>query len=235
MRKTAFLIAVSLFAFSAAGLADVMVPEGEPVQEQDYSNMNPAKVYVGQELVFNLKSNKTTGYEWQLADEIDKRMLEFVKTDYITDKSDGMVGKGGVEKWTFKAVGKGHTAIYFKYVRPWETEEGPKRTVSFPVVVEQSTATEEVVSLKPIEQDFVKGTVKSIDLASIFRRPNPLLVIIDDKGNELKFDVKPSVVVYSDKEMYISLQAVKPGDEVNVNYRYSSGGQKEAVAIKILL
>ena len=46
-----------------------------------------------------------------------------------------MVGAGGTEIWTFRAVREGKTTLTFGYVRPWEKGIAPVKTVAWPVTV----------------------------------------------------------------------------------------------------
>ncbi len=46
-----------------------------------------------------------------------------------------MVGAGGREVWTFRAVGRGECKIGLKYVRPWEKDVPPVREAVFQVIV----------------------------------------------------------------------------------------------------
>jgi len=73
----------------------------------------------GKEFTVTLDSNKTTGYEWQLAKPLDENIVRLVKPEYIPGSSN-LCGAPGKEVWKFKAIKPGRTAIYFKYVRPWE-------------------------------------------------------------------------------------------------------------------
>jgi predicted secreted protein len=46
-----------------------------------------------------------------------------------------MVGAGGKEIWTFKALGSGKTTIDMEYVRPWEKRVEPVDRANFLVNV----------------------------------------------------------------------------------------------------
>ena len=77
---------------------------------------------VGVNFVINLESNITTGYSWRLV-EPETGILELVGNEYQPYENTGnMVGSGGTEIWTFKAIDKGKTTITLEYVRPWEKE-----------------------------------------------------------------------------------------------------------------
>ena len=80
-------------------------------------------VKVGETFTLQLRSNPTTGYSWQLVEPLDKRHLEKVSNDYQADANpERMVGVGGTENWTFKAIQSGKAIIQMRYVRPWETQ-----------------------------------------------------------------------------------------------------------------
>jgi inhibitor of cysteine peptidase len=95
---------------------------------------NIIEVTVGKEVVITLGANKTTGFEWQLANPVDKNILEFLGSQYLSN-SDRLVGAGGKEVWTFRAIRAGKTTISFKYVRPWEKDVPPAKEETFIVIV----------------------------------------------------------------------------------------------------
>jgi inhibitor of cysteine peptidase len=94
----------------------------------------PVKVRKGQTFTLTLRSNPTTGYIWQLGKPPEDGVIQFIDNQYRGDKS-GLVGAGGREIWTFKAVGTGETTIDLKYVRPWEKNTAPAKSALFKVVV----------------------------------------------------------------------------------------------------
>jgi inhibitor of cysteine peptidase len=69
-----------------------------------------------QELVVTLDSNVTTGFRWVLATEPDARVLEVVGSTYVEPDST-MLGAGGQEVWTFRAVEEGRTTLGLRYER----------------------------------------------------------------------------------------------------------------------
>lgn len=84
------------------------------------------KARVGGTVMIKMDSNPTTGYSWQLARPIDGKMLRFLGSKYYADKADPqMVGVGGEERWSFRALKCGRTRVFFKYVRPWEKNVAP--------------------------------------------------------------------------------------------------------------
>ncbi|MDD5422463.1 MAG: protease inhibitor I42 family protein [Candidatus Omnitrophica bacterium] len=88
----------------------------------------------GKDVVITLESNRTTGFEWQLSEPLDKNIIEFKSSEYIA--SDGkLVGAGGKEVWTFRAIGAGKTFIVMKYARPWEKDVAPAMKEIFTISV----------------------------------------------------------------------------------------------------
>jgi inhibitor of cysteine peptidase len=92
------------------------------------------KARLGQSFTITLKSNRTTGYEWQFAKPLDEGMIQLISSDYLPDKT-GLIGAGGKQRWVFKAMKPGKTTLYFKYVRPWEKGNLPEGEESFLIVI----------------------------------------------------------------------------------------------------
>ena len=69
-----------------------------------------------QEFTISLNSNKTTGYSWQLNDSYDKKIINFINSDYKTPNSTRS-GAPGQELWNFKAIEKGNITLQFTYSR----------------------------------------------------------------------------------------------------------------------
>ena len=75
---------------------------------------------VGQSLVVTLESNATTGYSWALVQNSDDSVLSKTGNEYVAPQTT-LVGAGGKEEWTFKALKKGTSTISMGYSRPWES------------------------------------------------------------------------------------------------------------------
>ena len=88
---------------------------------------------VGQSLVVTLESNATTGYSWALFQNGDDSVLNKTGNEYVAPQTT-LVGAGGKEEWTFKALKKGTSAISMGYSRPWESTP-PVETFDLTVVV----------------------------------------------------------------------------------------------------
>jgi predicted secreted protein len=94
----------------------------------------PIQVISGQDFTLAVASNRTTGYQWQLARPLDEAMVRFTRSQY-RDVATGRPGAGGEELWTFQAVGQGQAQITMQYVRPWERRAAPVKQMTFVVVV----------------------------------------------------------------------------------------------------
>jgi inhibitor of cysteine peptidase len=128
-------IVVTLLALSAGG-TNPAAAEGETEQiDLDAShNGQGIEVAAGDLLVITLESNPTTGFGWQLSG-IDEDLLALIESRYEPGENaeQGMVGAGGNEVWTFKALTTGVTTISMEYSRPWEG--GEKAVQTFEVTV----------------------------------------------------------------------------------------------------
>jgi inhibitor of cysteine peptidase len=109
----------------------------QPVSERDSTFMDPKKTVqrtVGETFSIVLDSNPTTGYQWQLANPPDEKIVKLIRSEYRASKTN-LTGAGGKEIWTFVTLDTGQTAISFKYVRPWEKDKEPKKNVEFTLYV----------------------------------------------------------------------------------------------------
>ncbi len=97
---------------------------------------NNRRVKIGETFVIRLESNPTTGYSWSLAG-FDANVVEKVSNVYEPKKTAAnIVGSGGNEIWTFKAIAKGETKLTFQYVRPWEKDVPPIQEETYQIKVE---------------------------------------------------------------------------------------------------
>ena len=92
-----------------------------------------ARVKPGEEVLFRLESNPSTGFSWRLARPVDQSVLVFVESKYAPP-SGAAPGQSGSESLRFRAVGHGQATIDLEYGRLWESE-APVRTASFSVLV----------------------------------------------------------------------------------------------------
>lgn len=108
-------------SFSCEMLRDYNFPED--MMEGCAEEMEPMlDIKDGSEFFIVLKSNPTTGFQWDF--DSDSDFLELVEQKYVPDSTDPMlVGGGGKDYFKFKALKSGITEITFSYLRPWEGEE----------------------------------------------------------------------------------------------------------------
>ena len=79
-----------------------------------------------------LPANHTTGYSWRLAKPLNPDLLRQVSDIYSEETS---IRAGGKEVWTFEALTKGTTELYFEYARPWEKDGAPVNTAKYKVEI----------------------------------------------------------------------------------------------------
>ena len=129
--------------------AEFTFKDGE-LKDKDDKVVEAIDVDLGTQFALLLEANPTTGYSWQLAGPLDESRLILVSKGYEQSKEEAnkkegeegeggetMVGVGGEEIWTFRAVGEGETEISLKYVRPWEASSPDDATITITVNIEK--------------------------------------------------------------------------------------------------
>lgn len=89
-------------------------------------------------LEISIASNPTTGYTWDIADFEGSEVLAVAgEPRYMSDpqKDPGIVGSGGSQIFSFKALKKGEAKLVFEYTRPWEKNTAPARKYTVRVIV----------------------------------------------------------------------------------------------------
>jgi inhibitor of cysteine peptidase len=81
---------------------------------------NEIQLAVGQTYSLHLDSNPTTGYRWSLVSPANQVVVLVTNSYEPSAHKAGLVGFGGMEHWTFKAVGQGRTELVLEYARSWE-------------------------------------------------------------------------------------------------------------------
>ncbi|RIE05962.1 protease inhibitor I42 family protein [Candidatus Cryosericum terrychapinii] len=88
----------------------------------------------GKTFTIALDANASTGYNWSQTTK-DTNVVAYVDNAYMATATDPqVVGGGGTDTFTFKAVGKGTTTITLAYARPWESVP-PAQTRTITVTV----------------------------------------------------------------------------------------------------
>lgn len=80
---------------------------------------NQLTVMAGDTFEITLRANRTTGYHWDLADSLDARVVTLVRHAYVPyPNPQHVVGSGGTDHWTFRAVAAGRTEIALGLYHP---------------------------------------------------------------------------------------------------------------------
>ncbi|HLI26098.1 MAG TPA: protease inhibitor I42 family protein [Chloroflexota bacterium] len=98
----------------------------------------PFRAAVGVPFSLTLDSNRTTGYQWLLAEPLDSTILQLDSHVY-TRPGTSLPGAGGTETWTFTPLCAGATTVTFVYRRPWEPPSPSDRRETYDITVEQAT------------------------------------------------------------------------------------------------
>lgn len=90
----------------------------------------------GDAVTVSLASNPSTGFSWTEAALIaDPTVLEQVEATWTEAENKGMMGAGGSQVWTLKALRQGTTTVRMEYSRPWEGGEKAVWTFELTVTV----------------------------------------------------------------------------------------------------
>ncbi len=90
-------------------------------QEKTYTEDTQGAITAkkGDTFKITLKSNPTTGYQWNA--DFDETVIQLVDSSYKADEPQ-LMGSGGIEIFEFKVIGSNaDTNIKFSYTRPWES------------------------------------------------------------------------------------------------------------------
>lgn len=117
MVRVAVLLLVGLALGALAGCGG----GAEAVQLTAADSGSTVSLEPGQEIEIRLDSNQTTGFRWNLTKEPETAVLELVGSEYEEPGGD-VVGQGGTEVWTFRAVAAGSAALELGYFRTFEPE-----------------------------------------------------------------------------------------------------------------
>ncbi len=94
-----------------------------------------ASLKVGEMVTVMLAANPSTGFSWTVAPVADE-VLTQVSMVFRPRSGGGVVGAGGLDQWTFKAVKVGKQTLTFEYRRPWEKDVAAAKTAVYSVVVQ---------------------------------------------------------------------------------------------------
>lgn len=94
------------------------------------------RVPPGQQFQVVLRSNPSTGYQWEVQHVYPQRVVRLVGSRYEADPSRPRTpGAGGQERWTFEALEPGPATVALVYRRPGSAGR-PARTERYRVLVQ---------------------------------------------------------------------------------------------------
>ncbi len=88
----------------------------------------------GSEFKIVIDSNPSTGYYWELGNDLDESIVKFV-SKYYSPKTSAAPGSGGQDVWVFKAMKAGESHITLLYYSPSNEPADPQQKVTFTVTV----------------------------------------------------------------------------------------------------
>lgn len=132
------LIILSLCLVACKKDNEVIEVDGEII-ENAYTLAPAEEIEVGNKFSTTLSQNITTGYSWQYAIE-DETVLGLVSEKDVLDVKQnegetGIVGSGSQHTWDFIGLKSGTSKIIFKYLRSWEVENPPAKTIEYSITV----------------------------------------------------------------------------------------------------
>lgn len=128
--KKLFVFLIVMFLFTSCG-------GKSESQENNLAVSDPAKILeatVGSEFKIVIDSNPSTGYHWELGDDLDETIVKFVSKDYKADEPV-MPGSGGRDVWVFSAMKAGEAHITLWSYAPSNELAEPQQKVTFTVTV----------------------------------------------------------------------------------------------------
>jgi len=105
--------------------------------EENIVISDPAKnleATAGNEFKIVIDSNPSTGYHWELGDDLDESIVKFVSKEYNADEPV-IPGSGGRDVGVFKAIKAGEAHITLWYYSPSNELAEPQQKVTFTVTV----------------------------------------------------------------------------------------------------
>lgn len=96
-------------------------------------NGKTIEVSPGGTFTITLESNPTTGFSWGIVSG-EGGVIQ-LQGEPKFDSDSALIGAGGVEVFTFKAIQPGETTLEMNYRRPWETDVEPLDTYTVTIIV----------------------------------------------------------------------------------------------------
>ena len=135
--QPSILISAALILFL---LTTVYIFSGCTIAGKTYTESNNGdnlNLKINDVITIKLESNATTGYKWNLSEENNSGIIAIVSSDYTEkENKDNLVGSGGFEILTFKAVSRGSATIILTYNKPWEKDVQPEKIFKLNTLVQ---------------------------------------------------------------------------------------------------
>lgn len=130
-----YVSSILLALLAGTGCAAMPTTAAAPAErELTEADRDLVEVRVGEVLVVRAGSNPSTGYGW----EWDQAAASGVLVQEGETSMAGMQpipGSGGTQTWRFRAVAPGQGELHLDYLRPWEKDQAPARTLRWRVQV----------------------------------------------------------------------------------------------------
>lgn len=126
----------ALVFLSAACSGQASTPVVAPPAE-NYAETNPSaplEVTAGSEFYIAVPSNPSTGYHWEVMNELDPAVVKLQSNEYISTSTDPMPGSGGMDIWHFTAVGPGEAEFTISSFPPSDPNSA-EQTLTFTIKV----------------------------------------------------------------------------------------------------
>ena len=107
-------------------------PTIDPAELEITNPANPIEVDAGKEFTITVRTNPFPDYHWEVAEQIDSSIVQYVWKDHVADNpSNSEVS--GKDIWRFKAVAPGKTTITLGYY--YADTDTTAKTEAFTIVV----------------------------------------------------------------------------------------------------
>lgn len=87
----------------------------------------------GEAVKIELPENPSTGYTWRIDRDASGGLENIAIIDDGHRRGAAMPGAPGTHRWTIRAIRRGHAAIQFVYLRPWEPSPVETRRVGIEI------------------------------------------------------------------------------------------------------
>jgi len=82
---------------------------------------DPQAMQIGDELIIELESNATAGFEWDIQKPTDEAVIALISSEYIGPDKTQPPGSPGTQVFVFSAMGVGTTTVLIYYWQHWDT------------------------------------------------------------------------------------------------------------------